>query len=216
MRARAAALLLLACSCNAAGSVASPADAGPDATTDSALPPTDDDGGGAPAADAADGGLPPCVDYGSTVLGYTDDCVYAGRCPQDCENGTASAYLCSPIAGFVDAAVTYPSVFSTGGGAFVNVVAAVDAAYPWDAMAYESCGPLSCVRWTTADHLDGGSAWSGDPCADAGDASQAWACPPQPGVIPPASGCTAGAGGVGGSGTGIAANTVWCCLQPSH
>jgi hypothetical protein len=215
VRARTAALLLLACSCDAQGSVAAAPDAAPDATTDAAVPPGSDDGGatGESGDDGGGGGLPPCIELGLTALGSTDDCVYVGRCPEDCASSAASAYLCAPIPGFVDAAVTYPSVFP--GATFVSVIEVADAAYPWDALAYESCGPLSCVRWTTADHLDGGSAWPADPCGDAGDASAAWACPPEPGVVPPTTGCSASGQSVGGSSTGIAANAVWCC-PPQH
>ena len=212
MRVRAAALVLLASACNAQGTVAAAPDAAPDATADGGLPPVSGDDG-ATEADVADGGLPPCIELDLTVLGNTEDCVYAGACPEDCASSTASAYLCAPIPGFVDAAVTYPSVFASA--TFVSVIAQVDAAYPWDALAYESCGPLSCVRWASADHLDGGSAWPGDPCADAGDASAAWACPPQPGVVPPPAGCSAAGQSVGGGDAGIVASAVWCC-PPQH
>jgi hypothetical protein len=94
---------------------------------------------------------------------------------------------------------------------------------PWDAGAYLSCAPQSCVRWSLADHVGGGSAWSSDPCAasdsDSGDptATEAWACPSYEGFQPPLSGCfNAGVGQqLGGPGTGIAVNVLWCCPPPT-
>jgi hypothetical protein len=95
----------------------------------------------------------------------------------------------------------------------VNVIASEAAAYPWDAGAFISCAPLACVRWATGDHTAGGSAWPGDPCADGGAAVEAWACPGFAGVTPPGAGCfaTGALGGIGGPGTGVPSQDVWCC-----
>ncbi|HEY8089013.1 MAG TPA: hypothetical protein VIF09_14235 [Polyangiaceae bacterium] len=180
-----------------------------DATTLDAI---SDDGGG-PASDAGDdseaSGQPPCVAYGDAGRGPSDDCVYSGRCPFDCVGGTASAYACAAGPG---PTAEYPSAFTLP-AEIVHVVDFQPSAYPWDAAAFVSCAPLACVRWATADHVDGGSAWGGDPCSDGGAATEAWACPTLPGVQPAGIGCfNAGdSQRIGGPGTGVDENVVWCC-----
>jgi hypothetical protein len=143
--------------------------------------------------------------------------VYAGPCPASCSSGTASAYACNAGA---DGAATFPSVFSPPADV-VDILSVLASAYPWDASAYLSCAALSCTRWATADHLDGGSEWAADPCAgaatDAAYAPLAWACPLSPGVIPPEPGCVS-AGDIqqiGGGDSGIPLNAVWCCPPPA-
>jgi hypothetical protein len=201
-------LLFFAFGCNAAGTDTAPDDAGGDATVDatSETSPTD----GAPLESAVDAsGAPPCIDLDAGTLIASVDCVYGGHCPASCSDGTASAYLCSARA---DAAPTYPAELAPPGDS-VDVLAFQPDAYPWDAGAYLSCAALTCTRWATGDHVNGASAWSSDPCAEGGAATQAWACPTLPGVLPGAAGCF-NAGDIqriGGPGTGVPVNVVWCC-----
>jgi hypothetical protein len=215
MRAWSSLALLLACSCSDAGTQA--ADAGDSDAGDDAIPyesgaPSESD---ALSDDAgADSSVAACTDLNVKGARAWDDCVYVGRCPFDCAGGTASAYACSlaPEAG----TPTYPSAFNVNVDA-VDVVALLAGAYPWDASAYESCAALTCTRWATGDHVEGGSAWPGDPCADGGAATLAWVCPPSPGVVPRPAGCFA-AGDmqtIGGTGTGVSTDSVWCCPSES-
>jgi hypothetical protein len=203
--------------CNSAGTqLVTDAGAVADASVDVGIDAAAYDDGSRGAQDAGgddSSALPPCTDLSFKASAASDDCVYAGRCPFDCSGGTASAYLCSPGP---DASVpTFPSAFLVPVDP-IDVVALLDAAYPWDAAAYQSCAALTCTRWATADHVDGGSAWPGDPCADGGAANQAWACPPSPGVVPAVGGCFAAGDmqAIGGPGTGIASDAVWCCPGP--
>ncbi|MGD0528837.1 MAG: hypothetical protein ABSE49_27110 [Polyangiaceae bacterium] len=194
--------------CNSTGSAVPPADAGPpDVTTDATTPPGD---GGVTDAPSEAPTPSTCLDIDATLPVASFDCVYGGHCPVSCSGGTASAFLCN---GGPDGAATYPGVFNPPSDP-VDIVASQPGAYPWEAgAAYVSCAPLACTRWATADHVDGGSAWAGDPCADGGVATQAWACPMTPGILPTPSGCF-NAGDlqiIGGPGTGLPANGVWCC-----
>jgi len=203
-------VFLLGCDTTGTAGPASDASA-TDAPADSTAPQGDDAASSAAdAGDAADApSLPPCTDIDAGTPVQSDDCVYAGPCPQDCAMSTASAYACAAGDG---GAATYPSTFSLPADP-VDVVALQAAAYPWDAGAYVSCAPLACVRWATADHVEGGSAWPSDPCAIGDAAVLAWACPASPGVMPPLAGCfNAGDGQqIGGVGTPVPANAVWCC-----
>jgi hypothetical protein len=216
MRPGNAAVLGLLLGCNSSGTSAGTTEGGADVTSSSS-----DDGGGqgsdATVDSPAESTGTPCVDLDARVLVPSSDCVYAGSCPSACNGGTASAYACVAVP---DAAPTYPAVFSPPVDS-VDIVAFEPGAYPWDAAAYLSCAALTCTRWATADHLEGGSTWPGDPCApgDAGAtvATQAWACPTLPGLAPSVAGCFA-AGDIqriGGTGTGIAVNAVWCCPPPA-
>jgi hypothetical protein len=199
--------VLLALGCNSTGNQAQPGDGGlADATTD-AMRPQDD---GAPLEAHADAAIPSsCLDLDASLPAPSADCVYSGHCPVSCIGGTASAYACN--AG-PDGAATYPAAFNPPSDP-VDIVAYQPGAYPWDAGAYVSCASLSCTRWATADHVNGGSAWPGDPCADGGAATEAWACPTTPGVLPPVAGCynPGDLQTIGGPGTGIPVNVVWCC-----
>ncbi|HEY1694974.1 MAG TPA: hypothetical protein VGG39_22555 [Polyangiaceae bacterium] len=213
-------LLVVALGCDSGGSHAGPADASSDATahdatTDGVAP--SDDGGPPPGDDGGgdeDTGVP-CLDLDAGFAAGSDDCVPAGRCPAQCANGTAYAYYCPPGP---DGSAAYPSVFQPPADV-VGIIATVASAYPWDAGAYVSCGGLACTRWSLADHDDGGSDWPGDPCAaaataaDGGDATEAWACPLSPGVLPPGPGCVAAGDtqNIGGGDSGIPLDTVWCC-----
>jgi hypothetical protein len=206
--------LLIACSCDASGTEAPPDGGGTDVTVEA---PTFEGEGGSVAAEAGpngEAGLAACVDLSPKLAKQWDDCVYAGRCPFDCAGGTASAYLCS--VGPDASSPTYPSAFNLHVDA-VDVVALLPAVYPWDASAYESCAALACTRWATADHVEGGSAWEADPCADGGLSNEAWVCPLQPGIVPAGKGCVAMGDlqRIGGAGTGIPSDSVWCCPPAS-
>jgi hypothetical protein len=201
--------------CSTTGTQAIPVEAGADATT------AGDDAsseGGSDAGDEADASLPPCVPLVAAQLAPSKDCVFAGSCPEDCTLGTASAYACAvvPPVGDASPSPSYPSVFTAPIG-IVNVIAAGTGEYPWDAAAFVSCGPLACVRWNLADHVGGTSAWAGDPCGDGGDDTEAWSCPPSAGVVPPVAGCfdTGALGSIGGPGTGVPQQNVWCCPGPT-
>jgi hypothetical protein len=199
--------LLLALGCNSSGNQAPLGDAGSDATTDATGP---SDGGAADTTSEAEAATPStCLAVDASLPVSSADCVYGGHCPVSCAGGTASAYACS--AG-PDAAAAYPAVFDPPSDT-VTIVAYEPGAYPWDGGAYLSCAPLTCTRWATADHVDGGSAWAADPCADGGTATQAWACPTTPGVFPSPSGCfnPGDLQNIGGPGTGLPVNVVWCC-----
>ncbi len=198
--------VLLALGCNSSGNQAQPTDAGPaDATADATSP------GDAGAVEAQSEAAAPstCLDLDASLPGPSVDCVYGGHCPVNCIQNTASAYACN--AG-PDGGATYPAAFNPPSD-IVDIVAFQPGAYPWEGGAYVSCGSLSCVRWATADHVDGGSAWAADPCGDGGAATQAWACPTTPGVVPAVAGCfnPGDLQNIGGPGTGIPVNVVWCC-----
>jgi hypothetical protein len=212
------ALTLQLLACTSAGTNATIPEAGSDGTVTG-----DDAAPGEAATDAGDEGdatFNPCYPVVPAQPFPSDNCVFAGPCPEDCLMSTASAYACLVTSGVPglggDASPVFPSVFTAPIGV-VNVIATATAQYPWDASAYVSCAPLSCVRWSTGDHVGGGSAWPGDPCGgDAGTAVQAWTCPGSPGVVPPPAGCiNAGPlAAIGGAGTGIPQTAVWCCPPP--
>ena len=200
-------VLLLAC--NSSGTQAGPADGAVDATSaQEAATSLDyeagDDGG------SQDTGAPPCISVDASLAYASSACVYTGTCPLPCSTGTASGYAC--LAG-PDASASYPATFHPPADT-VEIVSFQSAAYPWDAAAYVSCAGLACTRWSTGDHVDGGSEWPSDPCSDdGGPATEAWTCPTVPGVVPPVTGCFS-AGDlqrIGGPGTGLAVNAVWCC-----
>jgi hypothetical protein len=201
----AAACLLGAC--NSSGSQPQPGnDSGADATTGDAS---------GDATDAAEEleAEPPCLPLTAGNPSPSLDCIYAGACPSACGMGTQSAYACNAASVALPDAGTYPSAFEVPAG-IVTIVGFEPTAYPWDAGAFVSCAPLTCVRWATADHVDGGSAWAADPCGMPDASPLAWVCPPFPGVIPPIdAGCT-NAGDmnvIGGQGTGVPTQAVWCC-----
>jgi hypothetical protein len=203
---------VLALGCSTGGTQASPVEGGIDATSSGEA---SSDAAPLEAGDATDDApLPPCTPLVASQVAPSQDCIFAGPCPQDCTLGTASAYACATVPPIGDASPSpeYPSVFQAPIG-IVNVVASETAAYPWDAGAFVSCGPLSCVRWATADHVGGTSAWPGDPCADGGAAIEAWSCPVSAGVTPAPAGCfsTGALGAIGGAGTGVPLQNVWCC-----
>jgi hypothetical protein len=207
--------------CTSAGTTASISEAGSDGTvTGDAPASTDAELDAGDEGEAADGAFVPCYPVVPAQPYPSDDCVYVGPCLEDCLMNTASAYACfvpsgTPGAGG-DASPLYPSVFTAPIGV-VNVVAITSGQYPWAGNAYVACAPLSCVRWSTGDHVDGGSAWPGDPCGgEAGAAVQAWSCPGSPGVVPPGPGCiNAGAlDTIGGPETGVPLQNVWCCPPP--
>jgi hypothetical protein len=209
MRRWTAFLVVLAWGCNSTGSEAQPGDAAVDATFDAT---SGSDGGPLESGLEGSSDSAPCLDIDASLPSPSHDCVYEGHCPANCSSGTASAYFCNVGP---DASASYPGNFSPPSDS-VDIIAYQAVVYPWDAGAYLSCAPLSCTRWATADHLDGGSAWSADPCADSGTATQAWACPTAPGVLPTVAGCV-NAGDlqrIGGPGTGIPVNIVWCCPAP--
>lgn len=213
-------LPLLLIECTSTGTNASIPEAGSDGTVvgeGSTSPDAELDAG---TGDAADAPFSPCYPVVPAQPYPSDDCVYLGACPQDCLTNTASAYACFVPAGTPgaggDASPLYPSVFTAPIGV-VNVVAITSDQYPWNGNAYVACAPLSCVRWSTGDHVDGSSAWPGDPCGgDAGAAVQAWSCPGSPGVVPPGPGCfNPGAlDTLGGPETGVPLESVWCCPPP--
>jgi len=206
MRARLVTTLALLVGCNSSGTQAQQSsDAGADSTLGDAGGDAED------ASEEADAG-PPCM---SIVQGNpipSLDCVFAGSCPSDCAQGTAGAYACNAASVAPDAG-GYPSAFQAPSG-IVSVVGFENTSYPWDAAAWVSCGPLTCVRWATADHIDGGSAWPTDPCANDAGEPLAWVCPPAPGVLPPMDAGCSSAGDmnvIGGGEAGVPVNTVWCC-----
>ncbi len=200
--------LVFVIACDGNGTVAQP-------TTDAGGDVTLGDAGGGDAADATeevDGGLA-CTSIAKGNPYPSQDCVYAGSCPESCAQGTSAAYACNAASVPVADGGVYPSAFAAPSG-IVSIVAYDSNAYPWDAGAFVSCAPLTCVRWATADHVGGGSAWPADPCGgDAGD-PLAWVCPPVPGVLPPAdAGCTSAGdlNSIGGANTGAPLDAVWCC-----
>jgi hypothetical protein len=206
--------VFLVLGCNSAGDQAQPTEGGAaDATADATSPP--DDTGTAAEAQAEAAPVSTCLDIDASIPAPSVDCVYGGHCPVSCAGGTASAYACN--AG-PDGSATFPAVFNPPSDT-VDVVAVLPpGAYPWEAgVAYLSCAPLTCTRWATADHVEGGSMWPGDPCADGGAATQAWACPTTPGVFPSPGGCfnPGDLQNIGGPGTGIPVNVVWCCPPAS-
>ena len=207
--------LALLLGCHGTGASGAAGDTGVDGSVEDATSAEgaagDGEGEGDEAEDAAvDAEAAGACFYSGNPAAPSSDCVFVGVCPLDCFEGTASEYACVPPS---DAgAGAYPAVFALPIG-YIEVVSDEDAGYPWMLPASLACAPLGCVRWATADHGDGGSAWPGDPCADAGSAVEAWACPPYPGLTPPASGCV-NAGeqqAIGGAGSGIPTNSVWCC-----
>jgi hypothetical protein len=181
---------------------------------DATMPEAGDDAGEAgddsATPDAGDESTTPCVSAEAGAA-PSDDCLLLGQCPLGCAHGTASAYACAPGDGGVG---TYPSTFLPPADP-VHVIEYLPGAGPWDAGAYVSCAPLACVRWSLADNGPSGSAWPGDPCSnpDAANATQAWVCPSYQGFQPDIAGCfNAGTGQqVGGAGTGMVTNVVWCC-----
>jgi hypothetical protein len=210
-----AAFAFAASGCDSTGSQAAPGDAGPPDVTADATQAADAPSTDAPSDARSDAPTPStCLDIDAALPVASFDCVYGGHCPVSCSSGTASAYVCN---GGPDGGATYPGVFDPPSDP-VDIVATVPGAYPWEAgAAYLSCAPLMCTRWATADHVDGGSAWASDPCADGGAATQAWACPTTPGVLPAVSGCfnPGDLQNIGGSGTGLPVNVVWCCPPAS-
>lgn len=206
MRARLVTTLALLFGCNSSGTQAQPSsDAGGDATLGDAGGDAED------ASEEGDAGQP-CTSIVSGNPFQSQDCIFAGSCPVDCAQGTAAAYACNAGSVATDAG-GYPSAFQAPSG-IVSVVGFENTAYPWDAGAWVSCGPLTCVRWATGDHVDGGSAWPNDPCANDAGQPLAWVCPPSPGVIPPPDAGCSNAGDmniIGGGEAGVPANTVWCC-----
>jgi hypothetical protein len=175
----------VALACNATGTEpAQPGDAGADGTTSPTSTGSPSDGGSSESAVEASLAST-CLDLDAGILSASVDCVYGGHCPVSCASGTASAYLCRAAA---DASATYPAELDPPSDG-VDVIAWQPDAYPWDGGAYLSCAPLTCTRWATGDHANGGSAWSGDPCAEGGAATEAWACPTFPGVLPTPAGC---------------------------
>lgn len=219
MRRRNLSVVLLVLGCNSGGSQALPRDASVEGASDAT---TTGDGSPEPEDAGADGfeasGAPPCLPIDASLPQPSNDCVYAGRCPASCNAGTASAYVCNAGA---EGGATYPAVFNPPADT-VNILGTIPSAYPWDATAYLSCAGLTCTRWATADHVNGGSAWSADPCAEAGTeagpTTEAWACPTSPGVLPPPAGCVAAGDlqDIGGGDSGIPVDTVWCCPGPSE
>jgi hypothetical protein len=204
--------LLAACSSNGTVILVASQDAGDDRTTatDAA---SDDAGSASPSDDgAADDAGPLCTDdapEGGSAP--SDDCVRVGHCPQNCLKGAGTAYACAAT----DLALgAYPGVFRLRADPF-DVIGYSETAYPWEGGAYVACAAEACVRWSMADHIEGGSLWPSDPCAndDGGTATQAWACPSYQGFEPPPQGCVnAGRGQqIGGPGTGVDVNVVWCC-----
>jgi hypothetical protein len=197
--------LLFACSTSGTQEQA-PGDGGNDSTLA-------DGGGDAEDASEEADAAPPCVSIVSGNPTASTDCVYAGSCPADCAQGTAAAYACNSASVSTDGGV-YPSAFQAPTG-IVSIVAYDVPQYPWgEAGAWISCAPLACVRWATADHVDGGSGWPADPCGGDGGQPLAWVCPPVAGVLPPADAGCSNAGDrnvIGGGEAGIPANTVWCC-----
>jgi hypothetical protein len=206
--------LVFATACHEGGSsstVNAGADAWADAPSEDATEGDADDSDGAGAIEDA----APCW-YSGIPAAPSSDCVFVGPCPLDCFAGTASEYACTlPID--AGAGGVYPAVFELPIG-YIEVVATEDAGYPWDLPVSLSCAPLGCVRWASGDHGEGGSAYPGDPCADAGAATEAWACPPYPGFTPPAPGCSSSGvlGAIGGADSGIPTNGVWCCSPPDE
>jgi len=206
MRACLVTTLALLVGCNSRGTqVQQSSDAGGDATL------ADAGGDAEDASEEADAGEPctPIVP-GNPIPSV--DCIFAGSCPIDCAHGTAAAYACNAASVAPDSG-GYPSAFQAPTG-IVSVVGFDTAAYPWDAGAWVSCGPLACVRWATADHVDGGSAWPNDPCANDAGEPLAWVCPPASGVLPLMDGGCSNAGDmnvIGGGEAGVPPNTVWCC-----
>jgi hypothetical protein len=204
MRARLVSLLTLLLGCNSSGTQAQPSgDAGGDATLGDASGDAED----ASNEDAAE----PCVPIVAGNPTPSQDCIFAGSCPADCAQGTSAAYVCN--AASAGEAGAYPSAFMAPTG-IISIIGYDTTAYPWDAAAWVACGPLTCVRWATADYVDGGSAWPADPCGGDADLPLAWVCPPYPGVLPPPDAGCVNAGDmnvVGGDEAGVPSNTVWCC-----
>ncbi|HEY6460686.1 MAG TPA: hypothetical protein VIY73_11065, partial [Polyangiaceae bacterium] len=128
-------LLVVALGCDSGGSQAGPADASTaadasDATVDRTEP--SDDGGPTPADDGSDEDTGvPCLDLDAGFAAGSDDCLFAGRCPAQCANGTAYAYYCPAGA---DGSAAYPSVFHPPAD-IVGIIASVPSTYPWDAGA---------------------------------------------------------------------------------
>ena len=205
MRVRLVSLLVLLLGCNSSGTQTQSSDAGGDATIGDAGGDAED------ASEEGDAGQP-CVTIVPGNPFPSPDCVYAGTCPEDCAQGTAAAYVCN-AASVVGDSGAYPSAFEAPSG-IVSIVSVEQTAYPWDAAAWVSCGPLTCVRWATADHADGGSAWPADPCSGDGGQPLAWVCPPVSGVLPPPDAGCVNAGDmniIGGADSGAPTNIVWCC-----
>lgn len=207
MRGRLVSLLMLLPACNTSGTQAEPpSEAGTDATMGDASGDAED------ASEDAGDAIAPCVSIVAANPVPSQDCFFGGSCPADCAGGTAAAYLCSVASVAVDAGL-YPSAFQAPTG-IVSIVGFETASYPWDAAAWVSCGPLACVRWATADHVNGSSSWPSDPCAGDGGGPLAWVCPPYAGVQPPTDAGCINAGDmnvVGGGEAGTPPNTIWCC-----
>lgn len=204
--------LSLVAGCSSNGSqVQTGTDSGTDATTGDAEADVTD--GGQTGTEAQADAPPACSTLTVNAPAASNDCIYLGSCPENCIMGTASGYACR--AGSVPApdGGAYPSTFDTPLG-IVSIIGTEDAGYPWDASAYVVCAPLACVRWSTADHLEGGSAWPSDPCGTVDAGPYAWVCPPFPGVLPSTDAGCASAGDmndIGGAGAGVPSQTVWCC-----